>query len=118
MKKDSDNEELIVQEYGSSGETIKQQKLKVFAQRRDEFLLAKKRYYDAYHDVEHMLINGADVQNGKLGVKHGIKYVRRRSYKQDLIDLKGVTYQIRLLESTAPHAEFYWRLTHPKNGNK
>jgi hypothetical protein len=106
--------ELEVAEPGTSGETVRQQKLKAFAKARDEFHIAKQRYYEAYGAIKHMLITGAELQTGRLGVRSGVKYVRRRSYKSDLIAAKGESYQIRLLESTQPHAEFYWRLVRPK----
>jgi hypothetical protein len=105
---------LVIEEPGTSGEVIKQQKIKAFFTAKEELKSAEKRYYDAYRQVQNLIMAGAEIQPGRFGIKYGVKLVRRRSYKQDIIDLKGKTFQIRLLESTHPHAEFYVRVKPPK----
>jgi hypothetical protein len=106
--------ELEIKDPGTSGETLKQQNIRAFFDAQEAYKVAKRRYYDAYRKVQHIIMAGAEIQPGRFGIKYGVMLVRRRSYKQDLIDAKGVTYQLRLLESTAPHAQFYVRIRPPK----
>ena len=108
------NAPLNVQEPGTSGETIRQRKLREFYEIEQEYREAKNRYYRKYGEIQQLLMGGADVQGGQYGVKYGVRYVRRPAYKQIVIDLKGESYQKNILEHTKPHAHFAVRLVPPK----
>lgn len=105
---------IEVKEPGTSGETLSQQKLRKFEAFEQEFRDMKKRYYELYDSVKDQMQEGAEVARGKLGLRSGVRYVRRPSYKNEIIRLKGEKYQQDLLNRTRPHAHFYIRLIKPK----
>jgi len=97
---------IEVAEPGSSGETVNQTRLKQFYELQKEYYDMRDRYLAAYSKIQGLIIKGADIQLGTYKVDYGVRLVRRRRYKQVVIDLKGEAYQPRVLEGTAPHAHF------------
>jgi RecB family endonuclease NucS len=103
-----------VQPEGSSGETLNQRRMREALEAKEQLTRWKEAYDRKYADIKHLIQTGAEIQAGKIGTRHGIRFVRRPRYKQLLIDAKGEAYQKKCLEQTEPHAHFFVRLIPPK----
>jgi hypothetical protein len=107
--------DIVLAEPGSSKTVVRQQKQKQLLLLKERVKEAVRTYRNYYDEVKEDLVDGAQVQSGETKLSYGVKYVRRRSYRTDLINYKcphcknvvGEAYAITLLNNTRPVAQFY-----------